>query len=134
MAQIPVWLIWIGAIGAAVTTAAIFARVALALARMASKVDQLTRVIDPVIEMAQDFKANGGSTLKDTVNRIDQRSLEAVGEARQAAIIASDAKAQVNRAVEASERAVRLSEDNNRILYELRGLNTAARSDMVSPP
>lgn len=114
MTRVPDWMIYLGSIGAALIAVGVLWRVALAFIHAFNKIEALTKVIDPVIEMANDFKENGGSTLKDAVNRIDAAATTAVQ-------VSARNQQEVTRLSKVVDDAAKTTADTNKLVHELKG-------------
>lgn len=114
MTNIPNWLIWLGAVGAGLTALFLIWKVVISFVRAFSKIDSLVQVIDPVIAMASDFKTNGGSSLRDAVDRIDAAAITAV-------TVSAAAHDEVVRLGTLVKETADTTDANNKLLHELKG-------------
>lgn len=115
--SVPVPLQWIGAITAAfVALGAFWAKVIRPSAKLVTEIDrslpvmraltdklQDTNVIDVIVSIANQFKTDSGSSLRDVVNRLEDAAIENK-------LSVDDAKAVVD--------VVRIAQEANRLLTE----------------
>lgn len=59
-------------VGGALILIAILWRILLVGAHVIVKIDKVVDLVDPIIAMAEEFKPNGGSSMRDKIDRIDK--------------------------------------------------------------
>lgn len=111
---IPDWILPLSYIGGALIAIGLIGRITIGFVRAAGKLDALYNGIPVLNEIAMDFKKNGGSSLKDAVDRIDSASIQAV-------LVSTEAKTEVAKVALIVKDMAEQNTASNRLLHELKG-------------
>ncbi|MDE2105970.1 MAG: hypothetical protein KGL39_52595 [Patescibacteria group bacterium] len=124
-AQLPAWFAWVFYTSALLVSLFAILKAVRVFMKTVNKIDKLLDLAGPITEMGKEFKKNGGSSLRDTIDRIEKATAQAVS--------SSTATAEKTEAVAAEAQGLR--RDVQRLTNEVARLMRRNRGNHHhSPP